>query len=114
MAMMRDGGWTVARTEHWDHYARRTKDLFGFADILAINAGESRLIQTTTADNAAARYKKICAIKEASDWLACYNRTIHVHSWGKRGGLGERKLWTVVVIEIKRIQPGVPEELHTI
>jgi hypothetical protein len=102
LAHLREDGWTVARAEHWNAYARRRVDLFGFADVVAVKRGEVGVlaVQATSSTNASKRVGKIEASAEAAVWLACGNR-ITVHGWGKRGPRGKRKAWTVRKIEIQ-------------
>ncbi len=93
---LRKRGWTPGIVE------RRlgkfvTKDLFGFADILAMKLGEIPvLIQTTTGSNLAARRTKIYASDLAADALQSGFRIV-LHGWRqlkvKRGG--KAAVWTL-------------------
>ncbi len=98
---LRKRGWTPGIVE------RRlgrfvTKDLFGFADILAMKLGETPvLIQTTTGSNLAARRAKIYASDLAADALQSGFRIV-LHGWRQlkvnRGGDG--KVWTLKEEEV--------------
>lgn len=52
-------GYTVAIVERWNPHAGIRQDLFGFIDLLAIKAGETIAVQTTSSSNVAARVTKI-------------------------------------------------------
>ncbi len=93
---LRKRGWTPGIVE------RRcgrfvTKDLWGFADIIAMKLGEIPvLIQTTTGSNLAARRTKIYASDLAADALQSGFRVV-LHGWRKikvkRGG--KAMVWTL-------------------
>lgn len=96
LKLLRDRGYTAAVVERWNAFARVRQDLFGFVDIVAIKAGESGVlaVQSTSADNLAARRTKIAAEPRAEVWLAAGNR-IALHGWRKGGPRGARKTWQV-------------------
>ncbi|CAN0586163.1 unnamed protein product, partial [Ectocarpus sp. 12 AP-2014] len=51
-AALQKEGWTVEVVEKWNPHVRQRKDLFGFADLLAIKPGEQPLlIQVTSGSN---------------------------------------------------------------
>ncbi len=75
-------------------------DLFGFADLIAINSNETYLIQTTAAAAFSARLHKILASPEARLWVHGESRHILLQAWGKQGARGLRKLWTLREQEI--------------
>jgi hypothetical protein len=84
-------GWTCAVVEHRIPHCFITKDLFGFADILAISPSRGMLaVQATGGGNGPARVAKIKAEPRAAIWLACGGR-IQVHDWRKRAGVKERE-----------------------
>lgn len=56
--------------------------MFGFGDIFCVKAPEHLLVQTTTAENARARIKKIESLETAKIWLHS-GGTIMVHGWAK-------------------------------
>lgn len=95
LALLREEGWTVAIVEHWNPHARRRVDLFGAFDLVAIRAGSvgSLGVQTTSGSNASHRIAKLAALPVLAVWLAAGN-AIEVHGWAKRGGRGEKKVWT--------------------
>lgn len=96
---LRDAGYTIAITEHWNPFARVRQDLFGFIDLLAIGMNGIFAIQTTSGSNVAARIKKITELPAAREWLESGQR-IFVHGWAKRGPRGKRKVWTCREVEI--------------
>jgi hypothetical protein len=95
LARLRKDGWTCAIVEHWNSHTRTRHDLYGFADILAVNAIANApfvLVQTTSGANVAARIAKITNEPRAREWLLCGGKII-VHGWRKVGARGKRKLW---------------------
>lgn len=84
------------------------KDLWGFADLIAVKIGEKGvlLVQTTTADHVQDRIQKIAGIVEARTILDAENR-IHVHSWRVKGGNGKPKSRQVTVTEIGFDEDGL-------
>jgi hypothetical protein len=84
---LRRDGYAVAVAERWIPQAGIRKDLFGFADIVAIKAGEPILaVQATSADNVAARLTKARSLPELRTWLQAGGR-FEVWGWRK---IGER------------------------
>lgn len=108
---------TVEKVEHWNHFAKRRHDLFGWADILVtgVNSG-FKAIQVTTRGQMSARRGKILGAMQASDkseeyaeyrlkalgnWLTGGGK-VEVHGWGQPGGKGtkwELTVWPVVLYE---------------
>ena len=79
---LRDQGYTVEVVEHWNHFARKRQDLFGFADLLAIRENEVMLVQVTSGTNVSARVKKI-AESEHIDMVRKSGMSVFVHGWRK-------------------------------
>lgn len=76
----------VEVVEHYDHFQRRSHDLFGMFDILAIDIdGGVLAVQTTSYSNVPARVRKIADHPNLS---ACRKAgwTLHVHGWKKVKG----------------------------
>lgn len=96
LALLRERGYTAAVVERWNAFARVRQDLFGFVDIVAVKAGEQGVVavQSTSADNLAARRTKIATEQRARVWLAAGNRIV-LHGWRKGGSRGTRKRWQV-------------------
>jgi hypothetical protein len=100
LAEMRGRGFTAAVTEHWNPFAHIRQDLYGFIDILCFQPGQGTVaVQATSTSNIGSRIEKIKALPLAKKWLETEN-AILVHGWAKRGGRGERKLWTLVEKEL--------------
>lgn len=80
---------------------RTKRDLFNFADLVAIKPDESGTlyIQTTTTANQAARAAKVLDNPIVKDILKSGNR-IHIHGWAQVGPRGKRKLWKVTITEV--------------
>ena len=103
---LRDLGWQCAIVEKWIPprgkmpFGMRV-DVWGFGDILACRAlpsngdvGEIALIQTTDASSHSKHKEKILALPEYRKWKEA-GGWVFLHSWGKRGPRGKRKVWTV-------------------
>lgn len=97
---LRTHGWTADVVERWIGPAKVRKDCFGVGDVLAFDARQTLLVQCTTADNLAAREKKVRAWAGLSDWLVGGRRLV-LHGWAKRGARGKRKLWEVREVEVR-------------
>ena len=77
---MRSRGYTCEVTEKWNPFAKIRQDLFGFVDVLCLGDGEIVGVQATSADNVAARVRKIAE----HDNVAAVRRAsmrILVHGW---------------------------------
>jgi hypothetical protein len=83
--LMESEGFTVALVERYCTWSQRRFDLFGFADLIAVRAGETVAVQSTTLTNLAARRKKIAESEAAPVCLAAGWKIV-VHGWAKRGG----------------------------
>ena len=79
---LKDEGYLVAITEHWNPFARIRQDMFGFCDIMAIRDKEILFVQTTSATNANARIKKIANCEHVGI-IRKAGIMIHVHGWHK-------------------------------
>lgn len=79
LAYLRRRGWEVARTEHWNHFAKRRQDLFGFIDVLAVNDSNLVAIQTTDGSHHAEHVAKILGIPVARQLV--YHMDIEIWSW---------------------------------
>lgn len=95
----------VAKTEHWNAFAKVRQDLFGFADLVVLRKERHGIlaIQTTSAKNINARETKIRSLPAAKQWLECGNQII-VEGWSKKGPRGKKKVWTRTEKEIKEIE----------
>ena len=83
LAWLRRHGWEVARTEHWNHYAKKRQDLFGFIDVLAVHSKHGLLaIQTTDGSHHAEHVGKILGIPVARELV--YHMDIEIWSWSLR------------------------------
>lgn len=89
-------GWTVGRVEQRIPGCFITRDLFGFADLIAMSPQRGvMLVQVTggtSTSNFNARVAKVKAEARAWIWLACLGTRIQVHSWETQPGTKERKL----------------------
>lgn len=76
-------GYTVAIVEHWNPWAKIRQDLFGFIDLLALKAGETLAVQTTSYSNVSARVNKI-ADHENIDVVREAGWKVVAHGWHKK------------------------------
>jgi len=87
----------IAKTEYWHHFGKRTVDLFGFIDTIALNptawSEDTLAIQSTTADHHSHRVVKI--IKHPNTLGVIRHWRVEVWSWGKKGARGHKKEWTL-------------------
>ena len=92
-------GWTVGTVEQRIPHCFITRDLFGFADLVAMSPTRGIMaVQATGGGNGSARVAKIKAEPRAAIWLASNGR-IQVHDWRKRAGQTKREC---VVFEITK------------
>lgn len=78
---LRDEGYLVAIVEHWQPFARIRKDLWGWADLLAIKRGEVLAVQVTS-EGVANRVKKITD-SETIGRVREAGVRVEVHGWRK-------------------------------
>lgn len=81
LKLLRDRGYLVGITEHWNPHARIRQDLFGFIDMIAIGHGTVIGVQTTTGDHVAEHIKKIRAHPNFPRVLE--GMAVTVHGWRK-------------------------------
>lgn len=95
LAWLRQNGYLPTVVEHYNPYARRKFDLYGFADIVALKEGLTGLlaVQTTTGAHLQERVRKAEALSSYKLWLACGNR-VQFHGWRKLAGR-----WQPMILE---------------
>ncbi|SRR6266581_4195798 len=91
---LRKRGCLAATVERWNAYAKVRQDLWGFADILAIEPGRRGclFVQACATGDQAKRLAKLKAEPRVSRCLKAGNR-VAVWGWSKRGQRDKRKLW---------------------
>ena len=102
---LRDEGYLVAKVEHWNPFAHKRQDLFGFIDVLAIKKNQPILAVQVCGDDSRAAH---VASLESNEAFRVWRYTgleedasiIQVWSWGKHGAKGKRKVWTVNITEL--------------
>ena len=93
---LREQGFHAEVVEYYK--ARRRHDLYGFADVHFVGHGIWGLVQVTSASNHSARWKKITQSDHLQDKVEAVIEAkgeVWVHSWGKKGARGKRKLWAL-------------------
>jgi len=104
---LRKQGMEAGVVEKWIPQTRQRKDLFGFIDIVALDASPGCLgVQATSgSNNAAARRTKVLSLHAAHLWLKSGNR-IWVVGWSMKVKPGSKpvkgtrkrpKVWTPTV-----------------
>jgi hypothetical protein len=96
LAHLRRLGFTAAVVESWLPHAAVRRDLFGFADVLAVHPrdGIIMLVQATSVDHVAHRLTKAKRRPELLAWLKAGGR-FTVHGWYEREGK-----WRVREVEV--------------
>jgi hypothetical protein len=100
LALLRRSGYTAAVVECWIPGANVRRDLFGFADVLAVAVHrEPRflLVQCTTSGHVAGRLAKAKGRSELRTWLSA-GGAFEVWGWAKRG-----RTWTVRRVAVQGI-----------
>jgi hypothetical protein len=97
LTYLRHAGFLAAVVESWVPHANLRRDLFGFADVLAVHPrdGLFLLVQTTTAGHLAHRLAKAKGRPELVAWLRAGGR-FEVHGWAERAGR-----WEVRRVEVR-------------
>lgn len=94
LAKLRKEGWLAEVVEKWNHITKTRKDLWGFADILAIREGEVLAVQATSYSNVSSRVKKISE-HENLDMVRKSGVGIEVWGWHRKG-----RFWEVRIVDL--------------
>ncbi len=81
LATLRELGYLVEVVEKWNSFTRTRKDLWGWADLLAIRRGEVLAVQVTS-EGVANRVKKVMD-SETIAWVREAGVRVEVHGWRK-------------------------------
>lgn len=79
---LREQGYHCEVVEKWNAWTKQRKDLWGWADVLAIRRNEVLAVQVTSGSNVSARIKKI----QESDTVGLVRDAgirIEIHGWRK-------------------------------
>lgn len=114
LKLLRDRGWMCAMVERWNPYVKIRQDLHGLFDIHALQAaGICWGVQCTSNDSVAKHIDKMRRNKNYYEWLIRGGRILVV-GWAKKGGRGERKVWTPREIELTLAEyPPLEEDAGT-
>lgn len=98
---LRRMGYKAGVVERFIQAIHQRVDLFGCIDIVAIREHVQGVlgVQSTTADNEAARVTKAAALPALRTWLEAGN-VFEVHGWALKGARGKRKIWALNIIPI--------------
>lgn len=104
---LEEDGWKVWKVEQWNQWSNQRQDLFGFMDLVAIKSTVNGVLGIQCCgEDVTSHVKKY--FEGWTDqkgvfhgpneflpiWKAAGNKIL-IHSWVKRGGRGERKVWTL-------------------
>lgn len=89
--MLEGDGYIVAIVEHYNAFTKRKHDLFGCIDLLAIGAGDTIAVQTTSRSNMAARRHKI-QDSDAYPEMIRSGWRVQIHGWFKEGNRWQCKV----------------------
>jgi len=112
----RELGYACGIVEFWNPHVMQRRDLFGFADIIAMNDTETLAIQATSGSGTSSRKAKILANEHAHMWVDAPHRRIIVIGWRqlvvrkKDGTKAKRKRWTPKIEEITAADFATKEE----
>jgi len=93
----------VAKTEHWNPFAKIRQDLFGFIDAIALylpvdgKGGQICALQCVNT-HLPEHIEKILTNASAQWWLACGGKIV-IHNWKQRSK-NKIKKWHCEVIEV--------------
>jgi hypothetical protein len=109
LAFLRRLGFVADVVERWLPHAGVRRDLFGFADVLAVHPRDRviLLVQATTADHVANRLAKAKARPELLAWLksgGCFS----VWGWTRREGHWTCKRVAVLPEDLAEVVLGAP------
>lgn len=102
LKFLRDRGETPFVAESYNAHIRRSRDLYGFIDIVSLRPETPGVlgVQTTSANNLSTRIKKAEALPYYWKWLACEN-DVEFHGWKKSPkGTWEPRLVFVSIREL--------------
>ena len=94
--LLRNLDYTVEVVERYSPHSRRTNDLFGFLDVLAVGNNHTIGIQVTSRGNMASRRRKMLEENpDALHRLLNAGWLLEVHGWDQPGG--PRTRWRLLV-----------------
>lgn len=84
MDLLEDEGMLVANVEHFNAFSKRSHDLFGIFDLLAVAPGVVMFVQVTSKSNASAHRRKMTDAPELRRVLDS-GAQVELHLWAKVG-----------------------------
>ena len=103
---LRAQGYLCESVEKWIPVANIRRDLFGFADVIAIDDAKPHLlVQTTDITSISKRLKKALALPALLRWLRSKG-AFEVHGWYKKDGLWKVERRVVTLEDLP--MPGPP------
>lgn len=96
LRQLRAEGYTAWVVETYNHITKRRRDLWGFADILAIRKDGILAVQATSYSNISSRVKKISL---AEDVDAVREAGIRIEVWGWHQPKGKWTEWKLRIVD---------------
>jgi len=93
---LRDEGYIAWVVETYNHITKTRRDLWNFADILAIRKDDILAVQATSYSNISSRVKKISL---AEDVDAVREAGIRIEVWGWHQPRGKWTKWKVRIVD---------------
>ncbi len=93
---LRDEGYTAWVVETYNHITKQRRDLWNFADILAIRKDDILAVQATSYSNISSRVKKISWAEEVD---AVRQAGIRIEVWGWHQPKGKGTTWKLRVVD---------------
>lgn len=97
----------VACAEHWNPFAHKRQDLFGFADLVWLDMEHNQIVAVQVVNTHLQDHvDKINQSEAARAWRSCGGR-IEIHDWKKTAGVkkdGSRskvKTWTMTIVRFQ-------------
>lgn len=89
-------GYVIDTAESYNAYIRRSKDLYGFIDIVGLHSEHQGVlaVQATSKPNLSTRVKKAKSLEAYWMWLACGN-PVEFQGWYK-----PKHIWVAKIIRV--------------
>lgn len=89
----------VRKVEVWNAFAHKRQDLWGY-DVLVAAPGIGFIFVQVTDDEHRAEHRAALEADPRSGVLRTAGAKLVLHSWGKHGARGKRKVWTLYEEEL--------------
>ena len=101
LAKLRADGFPLVHvSEKWNPHVKIRQDAFGFVDVMAFRGNEVLAVQSTTGDNAMARFHKMKLLPTLWAWLESPTRKVEIHGWRRLVKRVNGKSWQCRIIDV--------------